>query len=456
MLFDSLVFPLFFAIVFALIALFELRKPWWILLLSLVFYGCQGNVLVVGVLILSIAGNYLLGLGIQRSNLKRVLISTAWFWNIGFIGVFKYLLPDLLSGNDYIVPLGLSYFTLQCLSYCSDVYYKTIKAENNILVFGAYVTFFSQLIIGPIERARDLIPQLRSWSSFEYDRTVKGARFILVGFFMKIVLSNRIALLTHPIFENFNQYDLQSCLSSMPLFALQLYFDFAGYSLIAIGCAKMLGIELSDNFRMPFMSSSVSEFWRRWHISVSFWFRDYVYKPVFRSLKGNSISFRHIASITITFVLLSVWHSFLSWNFLVVGLIQAVFLSLEYLISYRPAAFIGKWIGRVYTFGVFSFSCLFFNLQSFDQFQAFCSRLVAFDNQGLAISNSTNPLDLYTTAALVSLFLIFEAVQFEKDIIGKFQSLNPIIRWTLYSVFGLSLMFFGVYSDASSFIYKQF
>ena len=459
--FDTLVYLLFFTLSFLTISLFGWKKPWVILILSLAFYAWQGSPVLMGVLITSIVGNYLIGIQIEIRNHRKLLLVSAWCWNLGFIAVFKYALANFQVEFGYIVPLGLSYFTLQSLSYCIDVYHGVSKSERSIVVFASFVSFFPQLVIGPIERSSQLIPQLKFWRSFDYEQTVTGARMILVGYFMKMVLANRLNLITEPVFENFGNYDPISCLTVPSIFAIQLYFDFGGYSLIAIGCAKMLGINLSDNFNKPFTSTSVSEFWRRWHMSISFWFRDYIFIPIFRLLKNGGIwanaKIRYFLGIWISFILLGMWHN-VSWNFLIVGVIQAVFLSAEQFYKPRADNTFYRWLSRLYVFSVFSLAVLFFKTPDLNIISQFASNIFISKLGALSVYGAGNEygIDYRVTFSLVFLFLGLETIQPNSKLSGTINSIPIVGRWLFYFLVFALVLTLGVFFDTSTFIYRQF
>ena len=255
--------------------------------------------------------------------------------NLGILAVFKYF--DFFTGNfqaamatvgvslDFptlhlILPVGISFYTFQSLSYTIDVYYRKIAATRDVAAFFAYISFFPQLVAGPIERATHLLPQMLGTRQFDYSLAVDGLRRMLWGFFKKMVVADNCAIVVNMIWDNWQEANSLTLVVGMLLFSFQIYCDFSGYSDIAIGTAQLFGIRLSDNFRLPYFSRSVGEFWRRWHISLMTWFRDYVYIP----LGGGKVSrWKVMRNVLIVFFLSGLWHG-ANWTFIIWGLYSAL------------------------------------------------------------------------------------------------------------------------------------
>lgn len=354
---------------------------------SLVFYAYVRLSYVLLILIIILA-NYFAGLKIEklkdRKEKKRYLYLIL-FLNIGVLIYFKYwnflienLLPNeiLNSGNGnslfltVILPLGLSYYIFQTIGYILDIYRGSIKPESNFSRFSLFVLFFPKLLVGPIERARNLLPQLSKETSFESENIISGTKLILWGLFKKLVVADRISLYVDSVYASLPQHNSSTFLVATLLYPLQVYADFSGYTDIAIGTAKLFGINLMDNFRRPLFAKNVSEFWRRWHISLSSWVNDYIYNPIVLKRRdwGNwGISY----ALIISFVVIGIWHG-ASWNFAIFGLIQASALIYESLSrntrkrwSKKIPSFIYNGFSIIFTFLFFTFSLMVFRTTTY-------------------------------------------------------------------------------------------
>ena len=340
MLFNSIEFFLFSLVVFPTYFILP-KKLRWILLLaaSLFFYGFW-KVEYLGLIFLSAVTDFFCARKMSETddNKKRKL----FLWlslsvNLGVLGLFKYFNFFLDTINDItgnpvgfsslnlILPMGISFYTFQTLAYTIDVYRNRIIPERNFGIFSLYVTFFPQLVAGPIERASHLLPQLRTGHSFSTDRFVFGFRLVLWGLFKKVVIADRLSTFVDPIYAASDAYNGLILLIATVFFAIQIYCDFSGYSDMAIGLARILGVDLMRNFRTPYFSASIGEFWSRWHISLSTWFRDYVYIP----LGGNRVGrLRWNMNIFIVFLVSGLWHG-ANWTFVVWGALHGSYLVIE-------------------------------------------------------------------------------------------------------------------------------
>ncbi|HET6408181.1 MAG TPA: MBOAT family O-acyltransferase, partial [Chthoniobacteraceae bacterium] len=339
MLFNSLEFAIFFPIVAVLYFLLAQRHRTLLLLVaSCVFYMAfiPAYIAILGVTILI---DYFAGMFLEHAQGRRrkvllwvsivatclVLFVFKYFYFftdnfIGMAGIFGWKLTGPLI--HIILPVGLSFHTFQSLSYVVEVYHGRQPAERNFLVYATYVMFFPQLVAGPIERPQNLLHQFYERHEFDYDRITSGLKRMAWGFFKKLVIADRLALYVNDVYAAPSQYNgLQLTLATV-FFAYQIYCDFSGYSDIAIGSARVLGFRLMENFNNPYWSRSISEFWRRWHISLSTWFRDYVYLP----LGGNRVTpLRRYRNLLVTFGLSGLWHG-AAWTYVIWGLINGVYL----------------------------------------------------------------------------------------------------------------------------------
>jgi len=479
MLFNSIQFALFFTLVFLLywFATGKKYKIQNILLLvsSYYFYGCW-NWHFLFLLIFSTGLDYFTGLMMADAPNKRK--KQLWFWlsvcvNLGFLGVFKYYnffidsFADLLaafglqahfSTLQVILPVGISFYTFHGLSYVIDIYNDRIKPERNFINYSVFVCFFPLLVAGPIERATHLLPQITKARVFDYEKAVDGLRQILWGLFKKIVIADNCATVVNSVFDNYQSQSASNLALGAVLFAFQIYGDFSGYSDIALGTARLLGIELLRNFGFPYFSRDIAEFWRRWHISLTTWFRDYLYIPLGGSRGSKWMSIRNTFII---FLVSGFWHG-ANWTFLFWGAFHAV-LFLPLLIFGRNRLHTNsvaggkffpsfrEFIQMIVTFGLVVIGWIFFRAPSLT---------VSFHYLSSLLSSSFFTLPTYkitTLGIFVFILLITEWIQREKkhglaqfEILVKFKS----VRWVFYVFLILSIIQFGGKSE--TFIYFQF
>ena len=335
MLFNSFTFIVFFIAVSALYFVLP-HKIRWILLLaaSCIFYMAWNPKLIILILI-TIFINYTAALYIykyKKQKGKKILILTL-FIDFGLLFIFKYLgfmndtLLALFGDNwpiktlNIILPMGISFYTFQAASYTIDVYRGTIKPERHFGIFALFVMFFPQLVAGPIERSENLLPQFYEKHKFDFERIISGLRIMMWGFFKKIVIADRAATAVNAIYNSAQSYSGLYLVIATVLFAFQIYCDFSGYSDIAKGCARVLGFRLMDNFKNPYLSGSIKEFWRRWHISLSTWFMDYIYIPLGGNRAGKLKKYRNLI---VTFLISGLWHG-ANWTFVLWGGIHGIY-----------------------------------------------------------------------------------------------------------------------------------
>ena len=328
MLFNSYSFFVFFPIVVVVYFLLPKRVSYlWLLTASYYFY-MGWNAKYALLLLLSTAITYISGIVIQWLNDNRPEKIEAKKWvvvgcivaNLAILFFFKYFnftiesinavldhtsLPTVNTSLDVLLPVGISFYTFQALGYTVDVYRREIEAEKNFFRYALFVSFFPQLVAGPIERSKNLLNQLRNPKSYHYGRMCDGLLLMIWGYFLKLVIADRIAIFVDNVYANVDIYDGRYLLLASVLFAFQIYCDFAGYSTIAIGAAEVMGFELMENFNSPYLSQSVAEFWRRWHISLSSWFKDYLYIPLGGNRKGW---IRTLVNLGIVFLITGIWH----------------------------------------------------------------------------------------------------------------------------------------------------
>lgn len=336
--------------------------------------------------------DYIIGLNIVRQKSRinqKILLFTSVFFNLAVLGFFKYYnffidsWIDLFHLFGYeiqstwtlniILPVGISFYTFQTMSYTIDIYRKKLTPTKNFISFASFVAFFPQLVAGPIERASQLLPQILKKRVFKYEQAVQGLRLMLWGMFKKIVIADQLAGPVSKIFNNYQDLDGGTLILGAIYFSFQIYCDFSGYSDIAIGTAKLFGIELMSNFKFPYFSRNIGEFWRRWHISLSTWFRDYLYIPLGGSRKGKWESIRNIFII---FIVSGFWHG-AKWTFVIWGGIHAILFIPSYIFqtnrkylsgvasnSYLPS--FKEFIQIGSTFLLVTFSWIFFRSPNLD------------------------------------------------------------------------------------------
>jgi alginate O-acetyltransferase complex protein AlgI len=368
MLFNSIEFAIFLPIVFILywfVVNKNLRLQNLLVVAASYFFYGWWDWRFLSLIVFSSIIDYGVGRGLKREKSKvkrKFLLLTSIIVNIGFLGFFKYynffvdsfvdafsLFGQTLSASslNIILPVGISFYTFQTLSYSIDVYKKKLEPTNDIVAFFAFVSFFPQLVAGPIERATNLLPQFYKHRKFEYSKAIDGMRQILWGLFKKVVIADNCATWVNLIFENSDSYSGSTLLLGVIFFSIQIYGDFSGYSDIAIGTSRLFGFNLMRNFAFPYFSRDIAEFWRRWHISLSTWFRDYVYIPLGGSKGGTLMKIRNTFII---FVVSGFWHG-ANWTFLVWGFLNALYFLPLLLLKknriYTDQVAEGKWFPTI-------------------------------------------------------------------------------------------------------------
>jgi D-alanyl-lipoteichoic acid acyltransferase DltB (MBOAT superfamily) len=486
MLFNSLAFLVFFPLTTAVYFALPHRARWmWLLACSAFFYASfiPKYLLVLAAVIVI---DYVSGLGIEGSagRRRKVLLGVSLASNLGILAAFKYfdffndnlrVLAAALHWNysletlGWALPVGLSFHTFQSMAYTIEVYRGRFKAERHVGIFALYVLFYPQLVAGPIERPAHLLPQFRVTQRFDAERTFSALRLMLWGLFKKIVIADRMAILVDLVYKNPSDFGGGWVIVATWLFAIQIYCDFSGYTDVAIGAARVLGIDLGTNFLRPYESASVSEFWRRWHISLSTWFRDYVYLP----LGGNRVPLaRWCRNIAIVFVLSGLWHG-ANWTFVIWGALHGCYLIVGRLaapfrdkwaaavgLAQRPL--IRRWVGVFLTFQLVSAAWLFFRATSLANARELVSRIgagpmfAAPDPAAIpALVSFTREGQLLIAAALILLLLSVEFLASRHHASEKWSRVPTWLRWSAYDALILLALWIGDLG-ARSFIYFQF
>jgi alginate O-acetyltransferase complex protein AlgI len=480
--FNSLEFAIFLPIVF-FIYWFFLKQNYrfqnlFILVVSYLFYGWWDWRFLI-LIFLSSTVDYTVGLLLDRTDKKQpriFLLATSLFFNLGMLGFFKYYnffieafidsfsffgLSLHPSSLNIILPVGISFYTFQTLSYTIDIYRKKIKSSKDIISFFAFVSFFPQLVAGPIERAKNLLPQFERKRVFNYNKASDGLKQILWGLFKKMVIADGCAVYVDNIFANFADYSGGILFLGATLFAFQIYADFSGYSDIAIGVAKLLGFDLMRNFNYPYFSKNIKEFWRRWHISLSSWFRDYVYFPLGGSYEGKFKKFRNII---ITFTVSGLWHG-ANWTFVIWGLIHGIYYSLSDLIdgldknekTIIPRRVI-SFVQILFTFFITVIAWIFFRAESMSAAFGYIKSMIV----GIYSEPVLTELVIYFSIKgkvffyVLCAFVVIEWIQRKKKHVLTLNKVPVIIRWSIYIIILMFTLYTYDYHNPNEFIYFQF
>ncbi len=475
MLFNSFAFAVFLPLVFICYWALQRRslraQNVLLLVASYFFYGCW-DWRFLGLIAFSSAVDYVIGIKLDAteksaSRKRWLLISVAV--NLGVLGFFKYygfFVESLAEGMEslgiqanlptlrIILPVGISFYTFQSLSYTIDIYRRQIRPTHDALAFFTFVSFFPQLVAGPIERASHLLPQFLSPRHFDTGLAKDGLRQILWGLFKKIVIADNLAGLVENIFVNYKDYDASVLFLGTLYFAIQIYCDFSGYSDIAIGTARLFGFDLMRNFAYPYFSRDIGEFWRRWHISLSTWFRDYVYIPLGGS-QGVS-RWHHFSVLLITFVISGFWHG-ANWTFIVWGLLNGLFY-LPLVVSnkhkrHQEIVAQGRWLPSLretfqisMTFAFTLMAWVFFRADSLTHAVDYLTRMTT--------AGWSSP-QMIRGIPYVTVLLIAEWIQREKPHTLSIASAPVFVRWTIYYCVIGAIFLFGKTGHVP-FIYFQF
>jgi len=420
--FNSFEFLIFFPIVLLLYYLLPQKLRWIMMLVASYYFYVSWNFSLIWLIMLTTGISYASSLIIEKIKGKypngekkpqeRFWLILTLVVSLGILFFFKYFNFISTSTNfianvfrpadkdplilDLILPVGISFYTFQTLSYVIDVYRGSVKAEKHLGYYALYVSFFPQLVAGPIERPENLIPQLHADNKFSWSNAIPGLRKMLIGFFKKMVVADLIAVYVNAVYNAPQSSTGFGVLVATVLFAFQIYCDFSGYTDIAIGCSEVMGIRLMQNFNRPYISESIREFWRRWHISLSSWFKDYLYFP----LGGSRCKkWRHMLNIFIVFLVSGLWHG-AAWTFVLWGVIHGVYQIVGALtqnirdnawkaVGIDPAGRTCRAVRNVCTFGLVSFAWIFFRANSFAELGILLSKLFTDWSFSVEYFNST-------------------------------------------------------------------
>ena len=482
MLFNSIDFAIFLPIVFLLywfVANKNLKLQNFLLLVASYVFYAWWDWRFLSLIVFSSAVDYLVGIGLSKTEKhqkRKALLMLSIFVNLGFLGFFKYFnffsesfadaftllgYPFEASRLNIILPVGISFYTFQTMSYSIDVYRRKMEPTKDVIAFFSFVSFFPQLVAGPIERASNLLPQFFKKRKFDYAVAMDGLRQILWGLFKKMVIADNCAQFVNLAFNNPQDYTASSLAIGVVFFAFQIYGDFSGYSDIAIGTARLFGFNLMKNFSFPYFSRDIAEFWRRWHISLSTWFRDYVYIPLGGSHGSNWLKVRNIFII---FIVSGFWHG-ANWTFIFWGALNALYFlpllllkrnrqHIEVVAKDKFLPSVTDFFKILLTFTITCFAWIFFRANSLSSAFEYISLLFS-----KSIFNAPNFLALnkvYVLSFLIVGFLMLEwkgrETNYALESFGE--SWPKPLKYAFYYSLAMLIFFFG--GKEQAFIYFQF
>ena len=480
MLFNSIHYLIFFPIVAGAYFILPQRYRWMLVLASSYYFYMCWRVEYVFLIVISTLVDYWAGLYIgshHHSGKRKAALFLSLFCNLGLLFVFKYLdffghSLNMVSGSfniffhmpdlKFLLPVGISFYTFQSLSYTIDIYNNKRKPERHLGIFASYVAFFPQLVAGPIERSTHLIPQFFIKHRFDYARVTSGLKLMAWGFFKKLVIADRLAIYVNQVFNNPYEYQGQAVLLAVYFFAFQIYCDFSGYTDIAIGSARVMGFELMKNFNCPYYAKSISDFWRRWHISLSSWFRDYLYIP----LGGNRVGRgRWYFNLMIVFCLSGLWHG-ANWTFALWGALHGfyfIFGDLSCGFRRKLAQKVGlARFPRLYgflqtctTFHLVCFGWIFFRANSVKEALVLLRNLFRFDLGGLNINVALGREGLIVAIVSIGLLELVHGLQQRYGLSALLGRQHGVVRWAAYYLLLMTVLLFGQFGS-QEFIYFRF
>lgn len=484
MLFNSTQFAIFLPVVFSLFWLIPNKYRWLLLLCaSYYFYMCWNVQYVVLILFVTVV-SFLSALFIEwaaSERLRKYALFFSFCACLGTLFVFKYFnffytsaarLADCTGMNlkpislGLLLPVGISFYTFQSLSYVVDVYRGEAAAEHHFGIYATFVSFFPQLVAGPIERTNNLLPQLKIPSRFHYSQASYGLKLMAWGYFKKLVIADNISVYVDTVFDEISSFHGFALILAAFFFTVQIYCDFSAYSDIARGTAKLLGIELMENFRTPYFSANLHEFWNRWHISLSTWFRDYIYIP----LGGNRVGkLKHSFNLLITFLISGLWHG-ANWTFVIWGGIHGLAQIVE-----NRRSFIKKkkeircpWIlGVLFVFLFSMFTWVFFRAKTIDDALYFFRHMFdgishphIYISRGFSarehVGIGADKTEFLKVMSLLFLLAVYDFASLKNDVIDWLSQQPVFIRWSIYITLTWLIILFAPRTGNAEFVYFQF
>lgn len=486
MMFNSMQFAIFFPL--AILMYFILPKKiknLWLLIMSYLYYMCwrpEYALLMLASTVITFVSGLIIGKYKDKRNLKSLAVAVSFVLNIGILGFFKYsgfliqTLSDIceqlnisvkLPVVDVLLPVGISFYIFQALSYTVDVYREEISPEKNFFKYALFVSFFPQLVAGPIERSKNLLNQFDEVHLFEYERVKNGLVRMLWGFFMKLVIVQRVSIIADLIYEHADTSTGYQLMLGTMAFAIEIYCDFAGYSEIAIGAAEVLGFSLMENFKQPFFAKSCKELWNRWHISLNTWFRDYLYFPLGGSRKGLV---RKYINLMIVFLVSGLWHG-AAWTYVIWGGLSGIFQvfgdllapvreKLGALVHLKAGTKLHRVLSTVMTFLFFCMSLVYFRSETAVKANMIMVKIfTAFDFKSVL---TTSPFSLGLGAYHLMLLMVSMAILLAVDLyreaghkLSELFAHKSVMRWGFYYCLVILILLSASFG-AQEFIYFQF
>lgn len=478
MLFNSLSFAVFMTVIFFVYWLIPHKFRWPLLLVASYYFYMSWNPKYVVLILFTTIVSYISALAIQKNEKKsnkKIILNTAIILCLSVLFFFKYfnftseVVSQLASKFSLqlhpitlkvLLPVGISFYTFQTLSYVIDVYRGDVKAEKNFGIYATFISFFPQLVAGPIERTNNLLPQIKSKKEFDYNSITYGLKLMAWGFFKKLAIADALAVHVDNAYDNLGNLHGIDYIFAIVFFTFQIYCDFSGYSDIAIGAAKMLGINLMTNFKSPYFSKSIKEFWSRWHISLSTWFRDYVYIP----LGGNRCSKRRNSmNLLVTFLASGLWHG-AGWTFIIWGGIHGVLQVIEKRLSFKSlkskkANYLYCVASTLTVFVICNIAWVFFRANTLsDAIFVLKNVFVGLNDIHTYINPNLNITinDLLKIVLAIALLTVYDYYSLRTDVIQYISTKKPVFRWMVY-VFIISMIIFCIpVVNETTFIYFQF
>ncbi|MBA3900667.1 MAG: MBOAT family protein [Bacteroidetes bacterium] len=471
MLFNTIQFVFFLPAVILLYFAIPAKFRWMLLLAASYYFYMSWKLEYIFLIIFSTLIDYFIGLKMEKLQDKKARLPyliMSLLTNFGLLFAFKYL--NFFSENvnsafqafgfsqqvpylELLLPVGISFYTFQTISYAIDVYSGKQKAERHLGYFALYVSFFPQLVAGPIERFSTLTPQLKGHHQFSYDNLANGLRLILYGLFVKMVIADNLSVYVDKIYAAPHDFDTFNILLGLCFYSFQIYCDFFGYSSIAVGSALIMGIKIMDNFKTPYLSNNIAEFWQRWHISLSTWFRDYLYFPMGGS---NVLKFRWVLNVMAVFIVSGIWHG-ANWTFIIWGLLFGIVYLVEKFINrmfnlkpnpkpYSPLHILLS----VKTFAIVTFIWLFFRSQNMGE--AF--GIIKLIPENISIVSRELNVPMFLWISLLG-FILSDIFLYNKRFDVWMKGHPLVVRWGIYSILIFAIIVFsGV--ESFPFIYFQF
>lgn len=473
MLFNSLEYAIFLPIVFGIYWALPHRFRWPLLLAASYYFYMSWNPKYVILILLTTIVSYGTAILIENNRsgkVRKIILTSALIICLGVLFIFKYFnfFTEAIAGVlsrftinlhpitlQLALPVGISFYTFQTLSYVIDVYRGNVKAEKNFGIYATFISFFPQLVAGPIERTENLLPQIKREKEFDYSGAVYGLKLMAWGFFKKLAIADVVATYVDIVYSSLDRCIGFDFLMAIFFFTIQIYCDFSGYSDIAIGTARLLGINLMTNFKSPYFSTSIKEFWSRWHISLSTWFRDYVYIP----LGGSRCSkIKRDRNLMITFLASGLWHG-ANWTYIIWGGIHGIAQVVENHLNIKRNSKVAKLIWWMIIFVFCNIAWVFFRAETIeDACYVLKAAIAELIHPALSLRNKVglSKMEFYRIMCTILILFGVDFAAVKVDVIKWISGKNAVLRWSVYLILIWMILFFMKPAGTSEFVYFQF